>query len=209
MTWQSVAIVPAAGRSVRMGQAKLLMPWGGATLIEHVLGAWRGSRVTATAIVLHPDDHELAEICRSAGVEVVVAESPPPDMKASITLGLRHFEHTRQPSADDVWLVAPGDLPLLESRTIDALLAMHDPTKPTILAPIDPAGKRSHPVLFPWSLAAAVRELPANQGLKHLLDQHAVREVSVSWLVPSADVDTPEDYRRLRNRYDRDDRSGN
>ena len=32
--FRSFAIIPAAGRSVRMGRQKLLMPWGDATLIE-------------------------------------------------------------------------------------------------------------------------------------------------------------------------------
>lgn len=189
-----------------MGQAKLLLPWGAGTLVEHVLGAWRDSGVTATVIVVHPDDRELAEVCRRAGVEVLVADDPPPDMKASVALGLRHWSETRHPDAGDAWLVAPGDLPLLESRTIDAVLAAHDPTEPRIVVPIDPAGKRSHPVLFPWPLSAEVPRLSADEGLKSLVARHPVREVSVPWLVPSADVDTPEDYRRLRDRYDRHDR---
>jgi CTP:molybdopterin cytidylyltransferase MocA len=36
-TMQTFAIIPAAGRSVRMGQPKLLLPWGQTTLLEHVL----------------------------------------------------------------------------------------------------------------------------------------------------------------------------
>lgn len=202
MTWRSFAIVPAAGRSVRMGQPKLLLPWGESTLVEHVLAAWRNSRVTTTLIVVHPDDVALAEICRRAGVEVLVANEPPPDMKASVTLGLRQLAERYQPSAADAWLVAPADLPLLEARTIDAVLAHHDPADPAILAPTNPAGKRSHPVLFPWPLANAVPQLAVDEGLKSLLARHTVREVPVPWLVTSADVDTPEDYRRWHDRYD-------
>ncbi|MBL8825934.1 MAG: nucleotidyltransferase family protein [Planctomycetaceae bacterium] len=200
------AVVPAAGRSVRMGQAKLLLPWATGTLVEHVLGAWRGSRVTATVIVVHPDVRELTAVSRRAGVEVLVANEPPPDMKASVALGLRYWSETRHLTAADSWLVAPADLPLLESRTIDAVLAAHEPTDSRIVVPTDPVGKRSHPVLFPWPLADEVPRLPAHEGLKSLLAQHPVHEISVPWLVPSADVDTPEDYRRLRDRYDRNDR---
>ena len=59
---RSFAVIPAAGRSQRMGQPKLLLPWGRTTVIEHVLGVWRASRVTHTVIVVHPDDKFLAEL---------------------------------------------------------------------------------------------------------------------------------------------------
>ena len=36
---QTFAVIPAAGRSQRMRQPKLLLPWNHGTLIEHVLGA--------------------------------------------------------------------------------------------------------------------------------------------------------------------------
>lgn len=206
MTWRSFAIVPAAGRSVRMGQPKLLLPWGETTLVEHVLAAWQQSQVTSTIVVVHPDDHALADVCRRAQVEVLVADYPPPDMKASVALGLRQIAERYKPTATDVWLVAPADLPLLKARTIDAVLASHDPAQPAIVVPTDLGGKRSHPVLFPWPLAREVPRLAIDEGLKSLIARHAVHELTIPWLVPSADVDTPEDYRRWRDRYDRHDR---
>ncbi|MEZ6078052.1 MAG: NTP transferase domain-containing protein [Pirellulaceae bacterium] len=53
------AIVPAAGRSRRMGQSKLLLPWRGTTVIEHVIEAWLRSRVTQVVVVARRDDLEL------------------------------------------------------------------------------------------------------------------------------------------------------
>ena len=70
MTSQSAprffGVIPAAGRSVRMGEPKLLLPWRDGTLIEHVLAQWLASRVACLTVVVHPEDVELAAICRRA-----------------------------------------------------------------------------------------------------------------------------------------------
>ena len=59
---RTFAIIPAAGRSQRMGQPKLLLPWRNSTIIEHVLAAWRASQVSHMLMVVHPADRQLAEI---------------------------------------------------------------------------------------------------------------------------------------------------
>ncbi len=71
---RSFAIVPAAGRSVRMGRPKLNLPWGESTVLEHVVQAWLASRVDRVIVVVRRDDERLDELCRSLGVEVCVPE---------------------------------------------------------------------------------------------------------------------------------------
>ena len=204
-TVRTFAIVPAAGRSQRMGQAKLLLPWGRHTIIEQVLAAWRASQVDKVVVVTHPDDAILADVCKHAGAEVVVAEIPPPDMKASVLLGLVHIRQFYAPQAHDAWLVAPADLPLLSSAAIDAAIAAHDPTQPRIVVPVDTTGNHGHPVLFPWPMAVEVASLAEDAGLKALLQSHELRTVALPGGVDAPDVDTPDEYRRLRDRYDRRD----
>jgi len=204
-TVRTFAIVPAAGRSQRMGQAKLLLPWGRHTIIEQVLAAWRASRVDKVVVVTHPDDANLADVCKHAGAEVVVAASPPPDMKASVLLGLAHIRQFHAPQAHDGWLVAPADLPLLSSAAIDATIAAHDPANLRIVVPVDTNGKHGHPVLFPWPMAVEVASLGEDVGLKALLQSRELRTVALPGGVDALDVDTPDEYRRLRDRYDRRD----
>ena len=121
------AIVPAAGRSARMGQPKLLLPWGERTLIEHVLATWRASGVTNTTIVVHPADTELADKCHRAGVEVVTPPHPPADMKASIGHALAHVAARFTPCDADAWLVAPADMPGVSAPLINQVIAAHNP----------------------------------------------------------------------------------
>src|SRR5688500_5963836 len=115
---RSFAIIPSAGRSVRMGQPKLLLRWGQTTIIEHVLAAWRAGGVTSTVIVVRSDDHELARVARDAGAHVVVPDVPPPQMKDSVEAGLQFIARNFQPGPGDIWLMAPADVPNLAANVI-------------------------------------------------------------------------------------------
>jgi molybdenum cofactor cytidylyltransferase len=192
------AIVPAAGRSVRMGRPKLLLPWGDATLVEQVLTAWRASRVNSVVVVVHPDDVKVAGLCRRAGAEVVTPRRPPEDMKASVGHALAHIGAQHAPTAADAWLLAPADMPGLSAALIDAVIAAHDAASPRVVVPTS-SGRRGHPVLFPWSLAGEVPKLAAAAGLKELVNRHQCVEIAWPNASAFADVDTPEDYHRLRD----------
>jgi len=183
---------------MRMGEPKLLLPLGEATLIEHVLGQWLGGGASHVVIVVHPADAELAAICRRAGAQTVVPDTPPAEMKVSVAHGLAAVAARFAPSSQDAWLLAPADMPRLSRALIDACIARHDPASPRIVVPVY-GGRRGHPVLFPWALADEVPKLSANEGLNALLQRHPPLEMSWPDDSALADIDSPEDYRRLRN----------
>jgi molybdenum cofactor cytidylyltransferase len=195
-TFHSFAIVPAAGRSRRMGQPKLLLPWQGRTVIEHVVSAWNASRVEHVVVVVSPDDLPLAEICRRLPCHLVVPDAPPPEMKDSVGWGLEWIKQHFAPQPADAWLVGPADLPRLSAAVIDAVLAAYDPNQASIVVPRQ-AGHGGHPVLFPWRLASQAHALAESETLKDLLTRSKVRELDVPDSA-AGDLDTPEDYRRLQ-----------
>lgn len=206
--FQSFGIIPAAGHSRRMGQPKLKMPWGELTVVEQVVAAWRRSDVNHVVAVVRSDDVELARLCDQAGAMVVVPATPPPEMKDSVSAALDAIATRFDPSDDDVWLLAPADMPRLSAVVINALLDAHRLSHPAILVPTHapetrgPAGpdlpaKRGHPVLFPWPLARDVARLSADEGVNALLTREPVRELAVAEPSILDDLDTREDYRRL------------
>lgn len=192
----SFAILPAAGRSERMGEPKLLLQYAGKTIIEHVVATWKQSRVEHVIVVVHPDDEELATRATEAGAEVVRLDAATPDMKATILNGLAYVREHYQPQPGDVWLVAPADTPRLHRAAIDAVLAAYDPQAPQMVAPYR-GEKRGHPVLFPWALADEVGRLAADEGLNRLVERGPLLRVPVEDPGILADLDTPDDYRRL------------
>lgn len=202
MTCRYFALVPAAGISSRMGQPKLLLPLHSKPLIGHTLAAWQSSRVNKIVVVVRGDDDELARCVQNAGAELVRPALPPPDMKASLQAALRHIAQVDSPTDADAFLVAPADMPLLVPAIINRLLDQHAAgTRDAILAP-SIAGKRGHPVLFCWPLAAEVHALAADQGLDTIVRRTPPRLVPCDDILPPgsspfADIDTPADYDRL------------
>lgn len=182
-----------------MGQPKLLMPWGDSTLIEAQLAAWRASPVHATVVVIHPDDGQLDQVCRDSGAIVVRPKSPPEEMKVSVMHALRHLAERFAPDDHDAWLLAPADMPLLTASLIEQVLSAYDPGESAIIVP-EVSGRRGHPVLFPWRLAAEVHNLGPDEGINTLRSRHTTRTVHVVDEGALCDVDTPTDYARLRNR---------
>lgn len=182
-----------------MGAPKLLLPWRGKTLVEHVIAAWRASRVRATFAVVRPDDDKLARVAEAAGAIVVRPPLPPPDMRTSVCFGLGEIGRLFSPTSTDAWLVAPADMPRLSTAVIDRLITEHERNPATALVPVV-AGQRGHPLLVPWSWRDRVKQLGADQGLNVLLKAGATLQVECGDLVAAAsfgDVDTWAEYEAL------------
>lgn len=195
----SFAVIPAAGKSLRMGRPKLLLPWGNTTVIEAVLNSWISSTVDHVVVVVDEEDHVLANTLARCACTLVRANAPP-DMKASVQSALREIDRRWSPQDRDVWLLAPGDFPTLSPVWIDALLSKHDHSEPSPLVPTF-QGRRGHPVLFPWPLAAAACSLPADTGMNRLLSENPPHELAMSDDGLLAEMNTPEEYEKLREQF--------
>ena len=197
------AIVPAAGLSRRMGQPKLLLTLAGVPIIERLLLALDRPAITSCSVVVRSGDVALQSEVSRLGGSLVIPANDPPDMRASVSLALDAIQREFSPRDDDGWLLVPADHPVLDRGLIDAVLACWDADRPTILVPRC-GSRRGHPTLFRWSLAREVAHIPADRGLNWLLREHAeeVTELPVETDAALTDLDTPEDYARLRAKWD-------
>lgn len=194
----SFIILPAAGRSVRMGTAKLLLPWGSwTTLLDAVLEQWCASPVDRVVCVARGDDKALQRAAARHDVDLVIADPPPSEMKVSVMHGLTHVRDRYTPRECDAWLLAPADLPHVSAKLVGHLLQQHESHLTEILIPTY-EGRRGHPVLFPWPLAAQVEHLANDQGINSLTRRFPVLEIPWADPLLLEDVDTPQDYERLR-----------
>jgi molybdenum cofactor cytidylyltransferase len=190
------AIIPAAGHSRRMGESKLLLPWRDGQIIDAVLRAWTTSQVTQVVVVMRRDDQPLRTACDRWPVSVVTADQDPPDMKASIQIGLRHLGDIAQ-SADRCF-IAPADLPTLTAEIIDALIDAAIAATESGKIVVPRFGQRAgHPALLPWSLTSQIFGLAENEGVNRIVDQHEKLYVPFSAEKLVTDVDTPEQYQQL------------
>ena len=89
---QSFAVIPAAGKSRRMGQDKLSLAWGDKSIIQTTINAWLSSQVTRIIVVVDPENRELIDHLNRTDIDVVVPSSSPPQMKDSVIAGLEHIK---------------------------------------------------------------------------------------------------------------------
>jgi molybdenum cofactor cytidylyltransferase len=193
------AVVPAAGHSRRMGRPKLLLPLGSGTVIGRMLAVLQPPAIAATVVVVRPDDEPLRAAVAQSGAIPLLPDIAPEEMRQSVEHALRYIEQQFHPRPEEGWLLAPADHPLLEAAVVGRLICEWRASPGRIVVPIH-RGRRGHPALFPFALAAEVFRLPADQGLNRLVQLHAslVWQVEVDSPSVLADLDTPEDYERLR-----------
>ena len=191
------AIVPAAGRSLRMGRPKLLLDLQGQPVIARVVSALVAGGVDRVIVVapppVSPEAEALARAARNAGARVVQPPSPTADMRETVEVGLEAIDPSTL-----VVLLAPGDSVGLTAGIVSAVLARFfiDPTR--IVVPSH-EGRRGHPLALPANLARAIRDLPEGVGVNRLLRDHERLVDLLDLAEPGLllDLDTPEDYRRL------------
>lgn len=195
-------IIPAAGRSLRMGaQHKLLLSWSNTTVIDQVLRAWTESMAERVVVIVRQDDVQLQEACRRWPTsDLVIPEDAPQDMKGSIQLGLQHIAAAYDPDESDRWMVAPADLPTLTAELINRVIEASRDSESVIVPRF--GDRRGHPVSFPWSLVPDVFNLGAEQGVNSLTAERPVQWLDLAGDEYPDDIDTPADYTRLRMEQD-------
>jgi molybdenum cofactor cytidylyltransferase len=198
-TPQFFTIIPAAGLSQRMGQPKLLLPWGDKTLLEHMLTLWSQCHVTRILLVIAPEDTALHSIANKYACDMVIPAERPVDMKASVWAGIAHLEQYLHAAEHDAILLAPADMPFLSPLIVQHLCQHYAANPASILVPTW-NGKRGHPLLLPYFLAREIGNIPAELGINTWLKQKTVTELACEHLISSeqvfADIDTPDDYQQ-------------
>jgi molybdenum cofactor cytidylyltransferase len=192
------AVVPAAGQSRRMGRPKLLLPLGSSTVIGRMLALLQRPEIAATIVVVRPDDEPLRAAVVTGGATPLQPEVAPMEMRHSVEYALRYLQGRYQPGLDDGWLLAPADHPMLDAAVLDQLIAAWRGSPGRIFIPVY-RGKRGHPTIFPFRLAAEVFHLPADAGLNRLIKSYAgeIEQINVNSPGVVSDLDTPDDYERL------------
>ena len=195
------AVVPAAGHSTRMGRPKLALPLGDRTVLEHVIAALKDGGAKQVVVVVGPHVPELILPAEAAGAGICRLSEPTPDMRATVERGLVWLKDHTSPHPE-AFLLAPADHPTIEAGVVRTLCESFrsDPAK-SILIPTH-GGGRGHPVLFAWPHVNGIRALPRDCGINIYVREHAaeVREIEVEGPSVLWDLDTPEDYARLKGR---------
>jgi molybdenum cofactor cytidylyltransferase len=194
-----VALIPAAGKSMRMGRPKLSLPLGERTVLEQVLAVLRGAGIERALVVVGPHVPELVPLTMNAGAHVLQLVEETPDMRATVERGLKWIEEAWRPTDADAWLLVPADHPTLDAAVVRELIRAFETDRTHSIFVPTFEGRRGHPTLIGWPHVSGIRQHAAGQGLNTYLRAHGAQTREVPTLNPEVllDLDTPEDYERL------------
>lgn len=176
-----------------MGTPKALLPIFGRTFLESILGAISRTSIEETIVVL---GHHRQEIQRAVVLESTVFN---PDyekgMITSLQTGIRSLSWDC--AGAFLFLV---DHPLVDPNTIETMI-MHLAPNRIVLPTFE--GRRGHPVLFSSEVLQEILALPSTEGANIVVrkDPGRVLEVAVNAPGILVDVDTPEQFEKLRTEY--------
>ena len=188
-----VGIILAAGESKRMGTPKQLLPWGEMTVLQRIIDAAAASRLERVILVLGAHIEAITDrITVPAKFLCVTNEVYREGMASSLKCGSRNA-----PAEANGFMLILGDQPLLEKTLIDRLIEVHYSVGGITIPVCD--GRRGHPVIFSARYRAELLAI-GDQGAREVVHRHRdeIAEVPVTSLHILTDMDTPEDYQKIR-----------
>jgi molybdenum cofactor cytidylyltransferase len=180
-------LVLAAGGSKRLGQPKQLLPYAGATLLDHALNTARQCPFDQAMCVIGGGGPEVRETVDLDGFEVVNNPAFGSGCSSSIAAALSAID-----ARADVMVLMLGDMPAVTVDVVTALIAGRGGAE---LAACEYDNGRGHPFAFARSIFGDLANLHGDKGVWKLMDRAGddVADVRVPGPIP-LDVDTWEDY---------------
>ena len=188
------AIILAAGDSTRMGEAKLLMPWGKGTVLETVLSTLQEARIADLLVVTGGGRQRIESVIHKTARTIFNEAYARGGMLGSLQLGLKH----QLPEASAA-LVCLGDQPQVQARTVRTVCEAYRNTRSQIIVPSHQM-RRGHPWLLARPLWGDFLALKSPKTPRNFLGEHAsdIQYVEIDSSSVIEDLDTPEDYRKFR-----------
>lgn len=194
------AIILAAGESKRMGQPKMLLPWGNTTVLGKVVETLQRAGI---AEILAVTGGARAEVeCEAARYGLRCAYNAfKGEMLQSIQAGLRAETLRIGDEVEGAVLIALGDQPQIEEETVRRILAAWQQTGAGIIVP-SYEKRRGHPWLVAGKYWSEILALPAEKSMRDFFKHRAGEILYVEVDAPGIlqDLDTPEDYLKFKPR---------
>ena len=191
------AILTAAGESTRMGRPKPLLPWAGATLIEHQIAILVEAGATQVVVVLGHAAEIVAPHVRGAGVEHVLNPDYRLGKATSVKAGLRAVDA----GAESILLLAVD-----QPRTVALITAIVDAhvSGDALITSPRCKGHGGHPLIFSAELRGDLERITEeSEGIRAVFRAHReeVNALEIDDAMVRLDLNTPEAYEQAKALY--------
>lgn len=196
MSLRVSAIILAAGKSQRMGQPKMVLPWGETTVLGRVVEVFSEAGVQNLFIVTGGDrekvDREISRLTNEFPITPVYnPDHEKSGMLSSILAGLNAI-----PEDAEAVLIGLGDQPQVEIATVKIILELFDQNRQGIIIP-SYNHRRGHPILLDSDIVRELKNLRLESTLRDFLNTH---QGEISYVTAGIsvlhDLDTPQDYEK-------------
>lgn len=191
------ALILAAGQSRRMGpENKLLAEIDGTPMVKRVaetIGASQADLVVA--VVGHEADRVSAALADTEAT-IVVNANYAEGLSTSLVAGVNAL-----PDDVDGVVVCLGDMPRVDAKTIDRLIAAFDPLEGRAICVPTFDGKQGNPILLARRFFNEMTDITGDRGARHLIDGYPELTCEVEMTADGilVDVDTPEMLSALKD----------
>ena len=184
------AVILAAGRSLRMGTPKFLLPLDGHPLVARLVDALQSAAIEPIIVVTGTEDALVAAALGNRAIRRVRNPAPDGDMLSSVRCGVRAL-----PDGWAACLFAPGDAPGLSANLAASLVTEWRRTGRSLVVPAH-RGQRGHPLLVAARHRDEILSGLDGVGLRGLLAHHAedVAELGVDTDAILANWNRPADF---------------
>ena len=195
-TEKIAGIILAAGTASRMGSVKQLLQFQDRTILGQVVQNTLDASLHEVIVVLGHCADEIKKTINLSGVNVVVNDEYNKGQSSSLIKGL---EAVSPRCSAAMFLL--GDLPLVNVRVINSLVAEFGRSKASIVIPTC-NGKRGNPVIISRSLFYRLESLTGDTGARVLFEEfkQSIKELEVNDEGIHVDVDTWEDYENMKQK---------
>ena len=157
-------LILAAGGSNRMGDRnKLMMPFQGKPMLNHVVNASLNSNLTQTFVVVGHQSSEIKNLVQSDDIQCIENEQWETGMASSIVAGISQLKQF------DGFLILLGDMPLVTPELINEIIVHGSADK--IVIPIKD-GLYGNPVFFGSKFRDELLTLYGDSGAKKVIQDN-------------------------------------
>ena len=187
-------IILAAGKAARFGSAKQVASFNGTTLLQHVIKEALAAQAEPVVVVTGAHAESVAATASQPSVEVVYNEHWEDGMASGIVAGVS-FLLSRNKETENL-IIAVCDQPFVSAQLFIQLIERSHETKGIVACAY--ADTLGTPVLFTRAYFTALLQLKGDEGAKKIVKQHAEDVAALPFPQGIIDIDTPEDYERLK-----------
>ncbi len=191
-------IILAAGASVRYGASKQLLSFNGETFLRRIVQESVQSICQPIVAVFGADAQNLSRHVEEFNIFTVQNEDWEKGMGTSISVGIEKLLEIDKEVGGAVITVC--DQPFVNSRIINRLVQDFYQKQALIIASRY-AETLGVPALFSRRLFPELKALKNSGGAKDLIKQFFDETAAIDFSEGAIDIDTPEDFRRLKKDF--------